>query len=196
MKELEIDELIENVLEEAISLFSIKGTNVHFGKHEHAEEVSIFPPSHSLRLDLSSQQGDKVAAHEKKISKESARFTLIRGCPIRYFSQMEFNTTPMINLAPIHEDTIEYVIKDALAAKQEYVQFTYPPLVDNIYDLFSEVSELVHLFQEVVHHLIKHFSVYHFYSAILKHASHYTLKRKGNYFSHPVNSLFDQFLTG
>ena len=96
-------------------------------------------------------------------SKNSNKFILYRGFPLRYLARMEPSHEKPIMFVFKHECSNEFEAEGELTIQQEQAQLTYLPPDNGKNKLLVEVSKFVYVFQEVVHQFFTQLFVLHFF---------------------------------
>ena len=99
---------------------------------------------------------------------------------------MEVDTERLVKPAAEHETD---AVDDAFSAELEQFQPIPPSLDNSAFDQTNKVSTFAYIIQDIVHQIFDHLHVFHIYLVAFEHVICHKLRRKGIYFSEPVNSF-------
>lgn len=123
-------------------------------------------------------------------SQGNSNFPRSRGCPIRYLAKKEVNNERVAVQAAEHNSPLKGEAEDAFAAESEHFQLIHLVLRNRAFDQLNEVSVLItYIFQDMVNQILDHLPMFHVFFVAVEHVIYPKLRRKGRYFSEPVNGF-------
>lgn len=126
---------------------------------------------------------------KKGASRVNSKFVTSRGCPIRHLVRMEANNEGVVAQAAKHDSPLKDEAEDPFAAESEQFQLIPPVLGHRAFDQLDEVSAFAYIFQDMVYQLLGHLPMFHVFLAVVEYVFLCKLRRKGRYFSEPVNGF-------